>query len=44
MEYMVAEGSRGVGLGQIEFYVGGRLLTVVPIKKNAKSVCFGSTG
>ena len=39
--YVTAQGSRVKGLGQLEFYVGGRLLAVVPVKRNDKGVCSG---
>jgi hypothetical protein len=44
VEHISAEGPRVKGLGRMEFYVGGKLLTVVPLRPNARSVCFGSTG
>jgi hypothetical protein len=44
VKYVTAEGSRVSGFGRLEFYVGGKLLTVIPIKKNSKAVCYGSTG
>lgn len=39
LKYVMAEGSKTNGLGRVEFYVGGRLLYSMPIKKNAKSYC-----
>jgi len=44
VEYIVAQGSQVNGLGRMEFYVGGRVVTVIPIKSNTRSVCTGSTG
>jgi hypothetical protein len=35
LKYVLAEGSRVKGLGQIELYVGGRLSRIMHFKKNA---------
>ncbi|MDQ2922240.1 MAG: hypothetical protein M3R52_11610 [Acidobacteriota bacterium] len=40
-KYILAEGSRAEDSGRVEVYVGGRLRTVITIKKDGKSVCFG---
>jgi len=40
LKYILAEGSRVKGLGQIELYVGGRLSRIMPFKKNATGYCF----
>ena len=39
LKYILAQGDRVVGLGRVELYVGGRLLHILPFKKNAKSHC-----
>jgi hypothetical protein len=39
LKYVLAEGSRVQGLGRVELYVGGRLLYIMPIKKNASGWC-----
>lgn len=41
IKYVTAQGSRVEGLGRIEIYVGGKLSTVIPVKKNDKHVCSG---
>lgn len=38
---VTAEGERVRGSGRIEIYVGGKLLTVIPVSKNAATVCSG---
>jgi hypothetical protein len=40
LKYVLAEGGRVKGLGQIELYVGGRLSRIMPFKKNASGYCF----
>jgi hypothetical protein len=44
VNFVTAEGSRTRGLGQIELYVGGKLLTIISVRKNARTPCDGSTG
>jgi hypothetical protein len=39
LKYVLAEGRRVKGLGRVELYVGGRLLYIMPIKKNAPGWC-----
>ncbi len=39
LKYVMAEGNEVKGLGRVELYVGGRLLHIMPIKKNAKGYC-----
>jgi hypothetical protein len=39
--YVLAEGPQVQGSGRVEFYVGGKLLAVIPVKKNAGTVCSG---
>jgi hypothetical protein len=39
LKLVLAESSRVKGLGRIELYVGGRLLYVMPLKKNAPGYC-----
>lgn len=41
---VTAVGDRTAGAGTIDVYVTGRLLYRVPISKDAKRVCSGSTG
>ncbi|HEX7316668.1 MAG TPA: hypothetical protein VF297_22390 [Pyrinomonadaceae bacterium] len=41
MSYVLAEGERLKDSGQVEIYVAGRLITVVPLRKNDPSVCAG---
>lgn len=43
-KYLTAEGNRTEGLGRIELYVGGRLLHLMPITKNAKTFCATPVG
>src|SRR5262249_30581918 len=43
VQYIAAEGSRVKGLGTMEFYIGGKLALVVPIKLNARRLCLGTT-
>ena len=38
---VTAEGDRMRGLGRIELYVGGKLKTVISVKKNSLTVCVG---
>jgi len=44
VEYIYAQGSRVKGLARMEFYVAGKFITVIPIKRNAKRVCSGLNG
>lgn len=44
VKFVAGEGSSVTGSGRIEFYVGGKLLTVIPVRKNSRRVCAGSTG
>lgn len=45
LRYVIGEGSRVKnGLGRIEIYVGGRLVYVMPIKKNSRSFCTSAVG
>ena len=44
VQYLFAEGSPIKGAGRIEIYVGGRLTTSIPVKKNATRLCRGTTG
>ena len=44
VEYIGAEGERVKGLGRMELYVGGRLISVIPIARNVGRVCSGTTG
>lgn len=39
LKYVLAQGSRVKGLGRIEVYVGGRLVEIMPLRKNAKGYC-----
>ncbi len=39
VKYVTATGKRAKGFGQIEIYVGGKQLYVLPIKNNAKTFC-----
>lgn len=39
IRYVTAVGSRTKGLGQIEIYVGGKLLSTLRIEKDAKAFC-----
>lgn len=41
LKYVTAEGGRVRGLGQLELYVGGKLQIVIPLKRNAQTVCSG---
>jgi hypothetical protein len=41
LQYVTAVGSRVEGLGRVELYVGGKLLTVIPVKKNSPAACSG---
>ena len=44
VEYIGAQGERVKGLGRMEFFVGGKLISSILIKPHAKRVCSGSTG
>ncbi len=39
--YRTAVGSRVKGLGQIEIYVGGKLVRAIQVRKNSRSACEG---
>jgi hypothetical protein len=39
LKYVLAEGRKVEGLGRVELYVGGRLLHILPLRKNAKGFC-----
>jgi hypothetical protein len=41
VRYRTAVGSRVKGLGQIEIYVGGKLVRAIQVKKNSPSACEG---
>jgi hypothetical protein len=39
LRYVLGEGKRLKGLGRLEIYVGGRLVDIMPFKKNSKGYC-----
>jgi hypothetical protein len=39
LKYVLAQGSRLKGLGRVEVYVGGQLVEIMPLRKNAKGFC-----
>ncbi|HEV2915268.1 MAG TPA: hypothetical protein VGX92_18460 [Pyrinomonadaceae bacterium] len=41
IKYVTAVGSPLKGLGRVELYVGGRLSTVISVRKNSRNVCSG---
>jgi hypothetical protein len=39
LKYVLAQGNRVKGLGRLEIYVGGQLVDIMPLRKNATGYC-----
>jgi hypothetical protein len=44
VRYVLAQGTPVAGFGRIEFYVKGKLLTSIPVRRSGRTVCVGGLG